>query len=75
MRTIKTTETETQQEVMKYKINPLTKDWLCWIPNTPQAYYCETEKKAKNFCAEINNAFKVGKIKFNESKSNIIVNS
>lgn len=51
---------------MLYKENPITSDWLCWIPDTPQAYYCSTKKKAKEFCDKVNKAFDVGELKFGE---------
>jgi hypothetical protein len=41
---------------MKYEQNPLTNDWLCWIPNTSQAYYCKSKKEAAKFCEDVNKA-------------------
>jgi len=52
------------KEVMLHEKNPLTGDWLCWIPDTPQAYYYPTKKKAKEFCDKVNKAFDNGEIKF-----------
>jgi len=53
------------KEVMLHKKNPLTGDWLCWIPSTPQAYYYSTKKKAKVFCDKVNKAFEDGELIFN----------
>jgi hypothetical protein len=62
------------KEVMLHKENPLTGDWLCWIPNTPQAYYCSTKKKAKEFCDKVNKAFAAGELKFDEDGRMVKVN-
>ena len=56
------------KEVMLHKQNPLTGDWLCYIPDTSQAYYCPTEKKAKDFCDKINKAFAKGELKIIEGR-------
>jgi hypothetical protein len=62
------------KEVMLHKENPLTGDWLCWIPDTTQAYYYPTKKKAKEFCDKVNNAFEKGELKFNEECRVVKVN-
>lgn len=48
--------------MMKCEKNPLTGDWLCWIPNTPQAYYYSTEKQAMLFVIAVNRAFERGEL-------------
>jgi len=58
----------TLTEVMKHKENPLTGDWLCWIPGTAQAYYYSTKRTAKRFCDKINNAFAIGQLEIIEGK-------
>lgn len=55
------------KEVMLHKENPLTGDWLCWIPDTPQAYYYSSKKKAKEFCDKVNKAIDVGELKFDDN--------
>ena len=45
------------------KQNTLTNEWLCWIPNTAQAYYYKNKKLAKRFVDNVNNAFKNGELK------------
>lgn len=62
------------KEVMLYKKNPLSGDWLCWIPDTPQAYYYSTKKKAKEFCDKVNKAFDAGALKFDEDGRVVKVN-
>ena len=59
------------KEVILYKQNPLTGDWLCWIPNNSYACYYPTKRMAKKFCDKFNKAFDIGKIKF-DSKGNIV---
>jgi hypothetical protein len=54
--------------IMKYDKNPLTGNWLCWIPDTGHAYYYSTEKQAITFCNNVNNAFKTGVLKFEGGK-------
>ena len=54
------------KEVMLYKENPLTGDWLCWIPNTQQAYCLKSKKGAEEFCNKVNKAFETGVLKFDE---------
>jgi hypothetical protein len=54
--------------IMKYEQNPLTKNWLCWIPDTPQAYYYPTEKRAEEFCNKVNRAFENGELKIQNGK-------
>lgn len=56
----------TIKEIMIYKQNPLTGDWLCFIPGTPHAYYYATKKSAKDFCGKVNRAFEKGEIYFDE---------
>ena len=63
------------KEVMLHKKNPLTGDWLCWNPDTPQAYYYPTKKKAIEFCNKVNSAFKKGELKFNEEGRVVKVNA
>ena len=53
---------------MLHEKNPLTGDWLCWIPDTAIAYYCRTKKQAGKFCDEVNKAFEVGKLKFKDGR-------
>ena len=53
---------------MLHKENPLIGDWLCWIPDTPQAYYLPTKKKAKEFCDKVNKAFEIGELKFDDGR-------
>lgn len=53
---------------MQCKENPLTGDWLCWIPDTTQAYYCKTQSSAKTFCDKINKAFEKGELKIVNGK-------
>jgi hypothetical protein len=55
-------------DIMKYARNPLTGDYLCWIPNTDQAYYVVKKSGAKSFCNKINIAFKQGKLKIIDGK-------
>ena len=45
------------------KQNPLTNDWLCWIPNTAQAYYYKNKRSAYKFVTKVNNAFEKGELK------------
>ena len=71
---MKTDKLDLQKEVMLHKKNPLSGDWLCWIPGTPQAYYCQTKKEAKEFCDNVNNAFKKGELRFNEEGRVVKVN-
>jgi len=52
------------KEVMVFKQNPLTKDWLCHIPHSSQAYYARSEKEAKVFCDKVNKAFEDGDLYF-----------
>lgn len=47
---------------MIIKKNPLSGDWLCWIPGTALGYYFATKKQAKMFRDKINSAFDDGKI-------------
>jgi len=63
-----------QKEVMLHEKNPLTGDWLCWIPDTPHAYYCSTKKNAKKFCDTINKSFEFGELKFDEEGKLVKVN-
>lgn len=51
---------------MLHKENPLTSNWLCWIPNTSQAYYCPKKKSAKEFCDKVNLAFEKGELFFDD---------
>ena len=60
------------KEIMLYKQNPDTKDWLCWIPNSSQAYYYRFKKDAKKFCEKINKLFADGTLCFDEN-GNVIV--
>lgn len=62
----KFTTMENVKEIMKHEQNPLNNNWLCWIPNTPQAYYCSTKKAAKDFCDQVNEAFAKGELTFND---------
>jgi hypothetical protein len=55
------------KEIMLKKKNPLTGDWLCWIPKTSIAYYLRGEKTSQKFCNEINKGFEEGKIKIDDS--------
>lgn len=57
---------DTMNEMMIYKQNPLTNDWLCYIPDTPYAWYCPTLKSAKMFCEDVNAAFASGKLSFDD---------
>lgn len=50
------------KEIMLHKKNPLTGDWLCWIPDTSHAYYYSTKRKAKEFCDKVNAGFEAGVI-------------
>jgi hypothetical protein len=54
------------KEVMIYKQNVLTGDWLCFIPETPHAYYYSTKQSAKEFCDKVNEAFEQKKLYFDE---------
>jgi len=45
---------------MKFKQNPLTGDWLCYISGTSQAYYYSNKKDAKKFCDRVNKAYENG---------------
>jgi hypothetical protein len=54
------------EQIMLYKQNPLNNSWLCYIPNTPQAYYYPSKKVAKSFCDRVNKAFADGRLKFDE---------
>ena len=65
---------ENPKEIMRHKQNPLTNDWLCWIPNTSHAYYYSTEKGAKDFCNKVNNAFHKGELKFDSEEKLVKVN-
>ena len=39
---------------MIYEQNPLTGDWLCWIPSTAQAYYVPKKNpKRLNFVIKL----------------------
>ena len=60
------------KEIMLHEQNPLTGDWLCWIPDTAQAYYYSTKKTAKVFCDKINKAFEVGKLKIDNGVLKVI---
>ena len=51
---------------MIYEQNPLTGDWLCWIPSTAQAYYVPKKSKAIKFCNKVNEAFDKGELEINE---------
>ena len=62
------------KEVMLHKENPLNGNWLCWIPDTSQAYYYSTKKKAKEFCDKVNKAFDDEELKFNEEGRVVKVN-
>lgn len=53
---------KTITQIMQHKQNPLTGDWLCWIPETPQAYYYATKKSAERFCNKVNTAFSKGEL-------------
>ena len=46
--------------------NPDTKNWLCHIHSTPQAYYYERKKDAEKFCNKVNEAFEKGELYFDE---------
>jgi hypothetical protein len=48
------------KEIMLLEQNPLTGDWLCWIPDTAHAYYYSTEQSAKEFCDKVNRGFEAG---------------
>jgi len=54
------------EKIMIFEQNPLTGNWLCHIPNTPQAYYCKTKRQAEKFCDNVNMGFKRGELKFDE---------
>jgi len=54
------------KNVMLIEQNPETRDWLCWIPNTPQAYYYGNKKTALKFVNKVNKAFDKGDLYFNE---------
>lgn len=56
------------EQIMKYEQNPLNNNWLCWIPDTPQAYYCNTKTQAVKFCDNVNTAFKNGALKIINGK-------
>lgn len=49
-------------QIMVCKQNPLTGNWLCHIPNTSQAYYCERKTDATKFCTKVNIGFFRGEI-------------
>ena len=53
---------KTIPQIMKHEQNPLTGDWLCWIPKTSQAYYYTTKKSAEKFCNKVNTAFSKGEL-------------
>lgn len=52
--------------LMIYKQNPETNDWLCYIPETSQAYYVRTKSQAVKFCTQVNQGFELGLIYFND---------
>lgn len=54
--------------MMQYDLNKDTGYWLCWIQDTPHAFYLSSEKKAKDFCSKINNAFESGLIRLEGNK-------
>jgi len=54
------------KEMMIYKQNPLTGDWLCYIPGTAQAYIYENKRGAKKFCSNVNHAFERGDLIIDE---------
>ena len=66
---------ESKSKTMLYKQNPLTGDWLCYIPNTPQAYYYSSKKKAAMFCDKINAMFDSGKLKLDENTGSVKLNN
>lgn len=54
---------EVMKEVMIMKQNPLTGDWLCYIPEVPmQAYYYGTKRSAQKFIGKVNEAFERGEL-------------
>ena len=57
-----------KQQFMQMKQNPLTGDWLCWIPETSQAYYYEGELSARKFVEKVNAAFVKGELKIVNGK-------
>lgn len=61
------------KEIMLHKKNPLTGDWLCWIPKTAHAYYYSTKKSAKEFCDKVNKAFERKELYFDE-QGNLKIN-
>lgn len=57
---------ESKEVKMVYKQNPETKNWLCYIPKTAQAYYVSKKKDAIDFCKKINDAIISGELYFND---------
>ena len=56
------------KEIMLKKKNPLTGDWLCWIPKTPVAFYLKGEKTSTKFCNEVNKGLDEGKLKIDDGR-------
>ena len=56
------------KDIMIYKENNLGGNFLCYIPQTPQAYYVNTKKQAIEFCNKINSKFKNGSLKLENGK-------
>ncbi len=56
------------EKIMLYKANPLTNNWLCWIPNTSQAYYYPTKQSAERFCNKVNQAFEKGELRLDNGR-------
>lgn len=55
--------------IMLYNKNPFTGNWLCWIPDTTQAYYFSkgvNKKEVEEFCDKVNNAFHNAELKIDK---------
>jgi len=49
---------------MEMKQNPDTKDWLCYIQGTGQAYYYKFKRDAIKFCKNVNEDLEAGNLYF-----------
>ena len=45
---------------MIFKYNEIGKNYLCYIPQTSQAYYVKSKKDAEKFCKKVNLAINNG---------------
>lgn len=54
---------------MEMEQNPLTNDWLCFIPECPShGYYYPTKKSAKKFVDKVNAAIERGELYLENGK-------